>query len=82
MSFPSKTRNCCKCKTIMQKNPFFNKKVKLFSPGTWPIQQPPEAPILTSATSIGSQIVAEDVSFHNVCWFENENWEALDYVSQ
>ena len=35
-----------------------------FSPGPWPLRQPPEAQILTSATSIGSQILAEDTSFH------------------
>ena len=35
-----------------------------FSPGTWPLRRPPEAAISTSATSIGYQILAKDLSFH------------------
>ena len=36
---------------------------KLFSPGPWPLWRPPVAAILTSATSVGYQILAEYVSF-------------------
>ena len=35
-----------------------------FLPGPWPIQRPPVTAILASATSIGYQILAKDVSFH------------------
>jgi hypothetical protein len=58
--------------------------IEFFSPGPWPLWQPPEAAILTSATSIGYQILAGYVSFHMkyclLVW--NENGEGLDYVFQ
>ena len=38
--------------------------INFLSPGTWPLRRPPEAAISTSATSIGYQILAEDLSFH------------------
>ena len=55
-----------------------------FSPGPWPLRRPPETAILTSATSMGYQILAEDVSFYMIycLLIQNKNWEVLDYVSQ
>ena len=38
--------------------------INFLSPGTWPLRRPPEAAISTSATSIGYQILAKDLSFH------------------
>jgi hypothetical protein len=38
--------------------------IEFFSPGPWPLRRPPEAAISTSATSIGYQILAQDLSFH------------------
>ena len=37
--------------------------INFLSPGTWPLRRPPEAAISTSATSIGYQILAKDLSF-------------------
>ena len=38
--------------------------IEFFLPGPWPLRRHPEAAISTSATSIGYQILAEDVTFH------------------
>ena len=38
--------------------------IDFFSPGPWPLWRPPEGAISTSATSIGYQISAKDLSFH------------------
>ena len=38
--------------------------IDFFSPGPWPLRRPPEATISTSATSMGYQILAKDLSFH------------------
>ena len=56
--------------------------INFFSSGPWPIQQPLEAAISTSATSTGHQILAEYVSFHiRYClWFWHEIEVGLDYV--
>ena len=55
--------------------------INFFSPGPWPIQQPLEAAISTSATLTGHQILAEYVSFYSryclLVWHENE--VGLDY---
>ena len=58
--------------------------IRLFLPGPWPVRRPPEALILTSATSIGSQILTEDDSYHMKyrLLFKNINLEALDYIFQ
>ena len=55
-----------------------------FLPEPWPVRRPPEALILTSATSIGSQILTEDDSYHMKyrLLFKNINLEALDYIFQ
>ena len=47
-----------------------------------PIWRPPEARILTSATSMGSQILADDTSFVILFVDKNENLDALDFVLQ
>ena len=48
---------------VAQKLQILEFLIKLFLPGPWPFRPPPETAISTSATSIGYQILAEDVSF-------------------
>lgn len=56
--------------------------ISLFSSGPWPLQWPPDALILTSATSVGNQILAEDISFYMkhclLVW--SKNWESSFYI--
>ena len=48
---------------VAQKLPISEFLIEFFSPGHWPLWQPPEAAISTSATSTGYQILAKDLSF-------------------
>ena len=49
---------------VAQKLPISEFLIEFFLPGPWPLLWPSEAAITTSATSIGYQILAEDLSFH------------------
>jgi hypothetical protein len=62
---------------VAQKLKILENVKHFFAPGPWPLRQPPEALILTSATSIGSQILAEDTSFYmKYClWTKMKIWK-------